>query len=210
MINKLIKVNLCIGLFITLTLSTYASAQVELPQLHSQTDKEKTDSSTKKVLNAASHEFIQVYQNHCRYLKNLNELKDIIADYKLISQPETQQILLNHQGRGYQVNGQYGTYLLAIADNINMCAVRAYDINIATTLTAFRKANVQQADAPIRIRKSQDSVKIEDNKIITTLAYDWKRNINASFSIEAEEFTDNRTEGKTRLTYRAIMIFNEE
>lgn len=118
--------------------------------------------------------FSRIYANTClRHLHNLDELRSKLKKLPTLPADKAEFFLQNKPGNAWPVPDKNGTFVLAIPDNQNFCAVFARRVNAAAAEQQFRQI-AEAAPAPLVSRNSQDERKqTPKNGPTHTISYAW-------------------------------------
>lgn len=122
-----------------------------------------------------ANSFANIYATTClKYLPNLEELRHKLGQLPALTPEQAMPFLNGKPGKAWPVPDAYGTFVVALTDQMNLCAVYARRVNATLAKQQFERL-VATAPAPLTSRqlafKQQFDAK-NGNRI--NVAYQWQ------------------------------------
>lgn len=118
--------------------------------------------------------FANIFATTCaKYASNLAALRTKLAPLPTMPADKANYFLQGQPGKAWPVPDPHGSFVVAIPDGQNLCAVYARRVGVPQTLAWFKKM-ATEAPVPMVARQVQDSKSASpQNGTAHTIAYEW-------------------------------------
>ena len=137
-------------------------------------DKAVVMSSDENVLGIKQAETFQaIYASTCmQYLLKLDELRGNLKALPKFPTAQASQILAGETGSAWPVPADTGSYILAIPDNKNLCAIYAKELDAQLANQQFTEV-YSKPPSPFIATQIDNTTKPVGGGVKTTLSYSW-------------------------------------
>ncbi len=121
-----------------------------------------------------ANSFINIYTSTCiKHLSNLDELRSKLHALPKLPPEKATAFLNGAPGNAWPVPDKFGTFVIAIPDNKNLCSVYARRLDSISAEERFAKI-VSKSPAPLIARAVQDTrSSTQKNGQTHTVSYEW-------------------------------------
>lgn len=118
--------------------------------------------------------FFNIYQSIClKHLNNMDEVREKLKPLPTLPAKKAHFFLQGMPGKAWPVPDKHGTFVLAIHESKNFCAVYARRVPAGLVEKSFAES-FRQAPPPLQAAVKEDKREVNANNVPTrTLAYTW-------------------------------------
>ena len=137
-------------------------------------DKSVAKGGDKSALGAKQAEtFRAIYVSTCmQYLPKLDELRGNLAAQPKFPSAQASQLLAGDTGSAWPVPSDTGSYILAMPDNKNLCAIYAKDLNAQLANQQFTEV-YSKPPSPFTATQIDNTIEEKQEGTKTSLSYSW-------------------------------------
>lgn len=119
--------------------------------------------------------FANIYATTClKYLPKLDELRNKLSQLPTLPSEQASPFLNGKAGKAWSVPDPYGTFVVALPDQMNLCAVYARKVNATLAKQQFARL-VATAPAPLTSRQLSSTRKHDaKNGNRFNVSYEWQ------------------------------------
>lgn len=137
-------------------------------------DKSVAKGGDKSALGAKQAEtFRAIYVSTCmQYLLKLDELRNSLSALPKFPTEQASQLLAGNAGSAWPVPADTGSYILAMPDDSNLCAIYAKNLNIQLTNQQFTEI-YSKPPSPFTATQMDNTIEQKEGGNKTSLSYSW-------------------------------------